>query len=388
VESGPSALWAGDLDGNGENDLAVVSIVAGSISVLLNSGGTMLASTSIPLSGAPFSVLGADLDRDGDNDLVVSELDPDGLEIFWNDGSAQFVGSLLLQTQGPALDAATADLNDDGFLDLIAVDGFSDRLEVFMGDGAGFQSAGTWAVGATPLAVFPWDVEGDGRVDLVSVDYASDGLSLLPNETLPGESLTFGAPMILGAAKFPRALWAADLNGDGSLDLVAPNSGTGDVTVFRNQGDGSYDSWSSGPIGLTPYAITGGDFDLDGRVDLAVVTRGTSSVRLLLAATSTGGPAPAVLAVEPGLRALYPNPFLSDLSIRFALGRSSPVRVDIYDVQGRHLANVVQGPLEAGNHRARWDGRDASGRSVAAGVYFVRLEAEGSRWSEKVLRLR
>ncbi len=388
VESGPSALWAGELDGNGEPDLAVVNIVAGSISVLHNSGGTLLVSTSVPLSGAPFAITGGDLDRDGDTDLVVSELGPDGLEIFWNDGSGLFAGSLFLATQGPTLDAALFDLNGDGFLDIVAVDGFSSRVEVFIGDGAGFESVGTWDVGTTPLDVLPWDFQGDGIVDLATVDYGADGLTLLPGTTTPGGVPSFGAASVLSATKQPRAVFGADLNGDGALDLAVPNSGTGDVTVFRNQGGGAFDAVSTGGVGLTPYAITGGDFDLDGRVDLCVVTRGNSSVTMLLSGSATDGPEGPGLSLTPGLGSPFPNPFTSDVSILFGLQRTSPVRLDVFDVRGRRLATLVDAPLDPGRHVISWDGRDASGRPVAAGVYFVRLHAQGERWSEKVLRLR
>ncbi|GEM_PF-3226904 len=70
-----------------------------------------------------------------------------------------------------------------------------------------------------------------------------------------------------------------------------------------------------------------------------------------------------------------PNPFNPATTIRYTLPEASPVRLTVYNALGqevRVLVNEAQGP---GPHSARWDGRDASGRGAAAGVYFYRLEA-------------
>jgi flagellar basal-body rod modification protein FlgD len=71
----------------------------------------------------------------------------------------------------------------------------------------------------------------------------------------------------------------------------------------------------------------------------------------------------------------------------FALPRAGRVRLDVVDVQGRHVRTLVDGDRAAGTYRAAWDGRDGNGRAVPAGVYFVRLDAAGERASRKVAML-
>lgn len=69
-----------------------------------------------------------------------------------------------------------------------------------------------------------------------------------------------------------------------------------------------------------------------------------------------------------------PNPFNPGTVIHFELAQAGAVSLDVFDVGGRRLRQLVAGPLAAGAHTAGWDGRDASGRPVAAGVYFYRLQ--------------
>jgi subtilisin family serine protease len=72
-----------------------------------------------------------------------------------------------------------------------------------------------------------------------------------------------------------------------------------------------------------------------------------------------------------------PNPFNPATRIRFALDRAGPVRLAVYDAAGRLVSRLVDRRLEAGVHEVVWNGTNGSGRSVAGGVYFYRLETAG-----------
>ena len=74
--------------------------------------------------------------------------------------------------------------------------------------------------------------------------------------------------------------------------------------------------------------------------------------------------------------------------MRYQLAHESRVEFSIYDVTGRRVATIERGPRPAGYHSAAWDGREASGRPAAAGVYFARLEAAGTRYEQKIILLR
>ncbi|NNE42856.1 MAG: T9SS type A sorting domain-containing protein [Gemmatimonadetes bacterium] len=110
----------------------------------------------------------------------------------------------------------------------------------------------------------------------------------------------------------------------------------------------------------------------------------------------TAGPAVAVDVEEPGAAAAprafelsrgAPNPFRTGTRLQFSLPRAEHARVRVYDITGRHVATLVDEPLDAGAHTARWDGRNRAGRRVAAGVYFVRMQAGTFGAVRKITRL-
>ena len=71
----------------------------------------------------------------------------------------------------------------------------------------------------------------------------------------------------------------------------------------------------------------------------------------------------------------YPNPFNPKTNIRFALPKDSFVKLNVYDVNGKLVDEIVNGYLEPGIHNVEWSGTDMGGIDVSSGVYFYRIEA-------------
>ncbi len=110
----------------------------------------------------------------------------------------------------------------------------------------------------------------------------------------------------------------------------------------------------------------------------------TASVGAILAADRPGALG-AGLVLSPAL----PNPFTSATRIRFALGEDTPVRLDVFDFQGRRLRTLVDGQLfTAGEHEVRWDGMDARGRPVASGIYLIRVASDQESKTTRLVRTR
>jgi hypothetical protein len=87
--------------------------------------------------------------------------------------------------------------------------------------------------------------------------------------------------------------------------------------------------------------------------------------------------------------ATKPNPFSTDVVVTFTLVRPGPVDLVVYDVLGREVRAVARGQmLGAGPQNLRWDGRDARGGEAGAGVYFMRVKADGATWTRAVVRVR
>jgi hypothetical protein len=83
-----------------------------------------------------------------------------------------------------------------------------------------------------------------------------------------------------------------------------------------------------------------------------------------------------------------PNPFSSTTSLSFALPKSGPVSLSVYDVSGRLVSTLVNRPMDAGNHQVVWDGRDSGGNMVANGVYLLRLQAGGETLTRDMVRMK
>lgn len=90
--------------------------------------------------------------------------------------------------------------------------------------------------------------------------------------------------------------------------------------------------------------------------------------------------APVVAGVRDAGVVASPNPFRAETSLRFTLAAPArDVRVDVYDVSGRHVRSLLAQPLPRGTHVVGWDGRNADGRAVVAGAYFARWSVDGAR---------
>jgi hypothetical protein len=90
--------------------------------------------------------------------------------------------------------------------------------------------------------------------------------------------------------------------------------------------------------------------------------------------------------VAPVRLSAFPNPFRSSTTLRFARSGEGPARVRVFDAAGREIRRL--GSVAGGGATVGWDGRDGTGRPVPAGVYFVRLEADGGVATRRVVRLR
>ncbi|MBA7575563.1 hypothetical protein ES708_17393 [subsurface metagenome] len=81
-------------------------------------------------------------------------------------------------------------------------------------------------------------------------------------------------------------------------------------------------------------------------------------------------PAASVMPVEFGIVSAYPNPFNSVLQISYSLEAAGDVRLGVYDLAGRHVAELVKGYFNPGMYAAELNGIDLS-----SGVYLLRLES-------------
>ncbi|HQL23465.1 MAG TPA: FlgD immunoglobulin-like domain containing protein, partial [candidate division Zixibacteria bacterium] len=83
-----------------------------------------------------------------------------------------------------------------------------------------------------------------------------------------------------------------------------------------------------------------------------------------------------------------PNPFNPSTQITFALPQAGPVTLRVYDVQGRLVRTLANGPFDAGVHSVEWNGTDGTGSAVASGVYLYRLSAGETVVTRKMILMK
>lgn len=257
--------------------------------------GSSLLSVASQNSGN--TVLTADFNGDGIPDLVILG---SAISVLLGNGDGTFTA---LNSRGDLSGAiALGDFNGDGIPDLAVAPVLDEgEGEVLLGNGDGTFTAGSFGNGNAGVAsdsIVAADFNGDGKLDLVE---ACDSLDDQPCNLLlflfgNGDGTftqSFGPNLQFYGF---QSMVVGDFNGDGKPDLAVTNSGANGVNVFLNH-DGGLSAVSAIPAtGDGPSSIAAADFNGDGKVDLAVANSRSNNVTILLGngdGTFTGAASPA-----------------------------------------------------------------------------------------------
>ena len=253
----PEALAAGDFNGDGVIDIAVLNnctdvacSAGGSVSLFLGNGnGTFHYDSTITLApptvaGIPVSIVAGDFNNDGIVDLAVvgplpgSFREPSAVSTLLGNGDGSFQTAILTTTQGPAETAAAlaADFNGDGILDLVLAGGLtcsdcSGHGTIIYGNGDGTFATGRdiGTQGGPPVSVAVADFYGNGTLTSVFANHCGDSLGC------PG-----GSVMIDGTDNITDImlafLAAGDFNNDGKPDLAGSLQFDPGASVLLNVG--------------------------------------------------------------------------------------------------------------------------------------------------------
>ncbi|MCP3904139.1 MAG: DUF11 domain-containing protein [Planctomycetes bacterium] len=275
----PRAVAVGDLDGDGDLDLAVANTEDDNASVLLNNGGGTFATHVTYGTGAsPASVATGDLDGDGDLDLAVGNFSDDNASVLLNNGDGTFATDVTYATGARPISVSVGDLNGDGDLDLAVTNRDDNNVSVLLNNGDGtFAPQLTYGVGATPFRMAIGDLDGNGDLDLAVANRDDDNVSVLLNN---GDG-TFATQTTFAVGNVPSFVAVGDLDGDGDLDLAVPNSSDDNTSVLLNNGDGTLAAQVTFGVGNFPHSAAVGDLDGNGQLDLAVANTG-DNVSVLL----------------------------------------------------------------------------------------------------------
>jgi hypothetical protein len=424
---GQAAAWA-DYDLDGDLDLYLVHY--GTPNRMFRNDGAegFVDATAGPLADAGWGLAATwgDYDNDGDPDLYVTNDGPNRL--LRNDGSGAFtrIPGLAIEDGGAGQGAAWGDYDRDGDLDLYVANWGTPNKLIRNDGGDQFAQVTTGALGdrgnTTGVAFGDYDLDGD--LDLYMANYGSPN-RLLRNDGGDLFSAITDGP--LGDDGNGTAVAWCDYDRDGDLDLYLVNDGQKNVLMRNDQVSGNH--WlelemkgrvsNRSAIGTRVRVVAGTlsmigevsggsgylsqnslplEFGLAGHVHAdsifvawpsgyVEVYRNVAADRKLVITELDVVAVEDVAPAAPPLRLGPPSPNPSGGRVRLdvSLPVRARVRLEVFDVQGRRVASLMDGLDDAGVHPVTWDSRDDAGRRVAAGVYWARFEALGEVWTRAIV---
>jgi hypothetical protein len=246
---------------------------------------------SVPVLQAPFSVAVGDFNHDGKLDVAVASPFHPYIQVLMGNGDGTFQAPVNYAVSSPEF-VASADLNHDGKLDLV-VGNDPGSLSIFLGNGDGtFQAAVPYNAPCAPVFVAVADFNGDGRPDIMA-SYA-DGNCPFFSVLLGNGDGSFREPPINTTPSYmPTGIGIGDFNRDGKLDVaIGELFGTiSQVEIFLGKGDGTFSLETRYSVGPEPDSIAVADFRRNGLLDLAVTTLGSETNILLGKGDGTFEPA-------------------------------------------------------------------------------------------------
>ncbi|HEX7139016.1 MAG TPA: FG-GAP-like repeat-containing protein, partial [Vicinamibacterales bacterium] len=287
VASGPYWIATGDFNNDGKTDLAVADYNANKISILLGVGdGTFQPAVHYTSGTGPSSIAVGDFNNDGKQDLAVTNYGSGSVSIFLGVGDGTFSTATPVTAGSGASSVAVFDVNGDGNADLLVASTNSNTVSVLRGLGDGtFALAGNYTLSGPVQAVVE-DLDRDGRPDMVVALSGSTGFYAYLNTGLCTANCGAMATAVnYASGSAPQSVVAGDFNRDGKLDIATANNTANTVSVALGQGDGTFQSAADYSAGSAPRAVKAADVNGDGRLDLIVADSSSNQVSVLLGNT-------------------------------------------------------------------------------------------------------
>jgi VCBS repeat protein len=283
----PARVATADFNHDGKIDIAAANEGDGTVSILLGNGdGTFQPAQTFAADAGSEGIGVGDLNHDGNLDLIVANpynASGGDVSVLLGNGDGTFQAPVnYLAGVSPDF-VSVGDFNEDGKLDFEVVnsDYAGGSISVFLGNGDGsFQAPATYDVGRSPTESATADLNGDGSLDLVVANYIGHSVSILFGN---GDG-TFQPQVtinILGAS----SIQIGDVNHDRKPDIVVgdfdPNHyHSGRIWVLLGNGDGSFQTAKLFPTGTLTKSVILADFNRDGNLDVASSSGNRLSVLL------------------------------------------------------------------------------------------------------------
>ncbi|MEO2191926.1 MAG: FG-GAP-like repeat-containing protein, partial [bacterium] len=240
----------------------------------------VITNTGWPGSQSPVSVYAADVDGDGDMDVLTAAYDHK-IQWYENNGDEDFTPHVITTEARYASSVYAADIDGDGDMDVLSASNEDDKITWYENDGVADPTFTTHIItrdGNGPSSVYAADIDGDGEMDVLSASNNDDKITWHRNDGAADP--TFTTHIITTGADDARGVYAADMDGDGDLDVLSASYADDKIAWYENLGASAAGFWptslpSSQRVG---HVITTGangasgvyaaDIDGDGNLDV------------------------------------------------------------------------------------------------------------------------
>lgn len=280
----PTSVFLADVDGDGDKDMLYTRYISNVVGVMMNNGsGVFAAATEYAGGTTTITVTAADVDGDGDLDIIAGNFGAATISILKNNGN----GTLAARSDyggGRMAAVVPADMDGDGDIDIVTHER-SDGVVVCLNNGQGAFSANTSYNYTGSSGMVEWvdaaDIDGDGDADVVTVDQNWNAVTVTRNNG----NATFSSHVTYFVGSYPTSARFMDVDGDGDLDLGVTNASGNSVTILKNAGDGTFGQRSDYSVGSSPYSLQSSDVNNDGRLDLLMPNFNSDNISVLLNTT-------------------------------------------------------------------------------------------------------
>ncbi|MBD2011075.1 DUF4347 domain-containing protein, partial [Microcoleus sp. FACHB-45] len=311
----PYSVSIGDFNGDGKPDLATANEFSSNVSILLNTTTpgattpTFATNVDFPTGINPRFVSIGDFNLDGKPDLAVANTGSDSASILLNTtatGAAtpSFATKVDLPTGDGPFSVSIGDFNSDNLPDLAVTNVTSNTASILLNTTPTGATTPTFATkvdlptGTEPRSVSIGDFNGDNLPDLAVANTSSNTASILLNTTATGAATpTFAPQVTFPTGNRPFSVSIGDINGDNLPDLAVANFNENSASILLNTtatgaATPTFAPQVPFPTGASPVSVSIGDFNLDGKPDLAVANFISSNASILLNTTPTNATSP------------------------------------------------------------------------------------------------
>jgi hypothetical protein len=375
---GAKSVYAGDIDGDGDNDIVACASDAAQIAIWINTGTNQLTFEKQVVRNNylwAHEVYLTDIDSDGDLDILAASSSLNQISLFTNLGGSPIIWEekIIGDNFTQAKSVTAGDIDNDGLVDIAAASLLENQIAWWKNN-----SDNSWTkqiisssfAGAHRVQLV--DIDKDGWLDILASGWYANEIAWWKNSG--GTHITWSKQII--GSNFMRTCvaYSIDIDNDGNNDVIGTAQDGDHVAVWINDG-GQPISWTKLVIDNNfdrVWPLHANDLDNDGDIDIIAGSghQGNDEIRWYENLLNTSGIlieqiyAPAHFSFYQN----YPNPFNPETTIEYYIPETSIAQISIFNSVGEKVAELLNEIKNEGYHNIKWNGSDFS-----SGVYFVRL---------------